>query len=222
MLPKLYETIEQAVAQGVPPQYIADGLIRSGWPKNLVNETLSACLSSHARLHQKTNFRDWVKKYKKKALPATTITIIIGVLSSSIILLRPWPTKIMVDSAFGTIPAPGILAPYTHTPKLILITSLMTIAIFVVGAIFGLVRDLVVTRLGFWLNRGIKEESFRHILYLPLYHQERLAKGDYIYRQNILTDSLSDLVLDTTSSIIQSIIMIMGILAIMLTFNTKL
>lgn len=222
MLPKLYETIEQAVSQGVPPQYIADGLIRNGWPKNLVNETLAAWLSSHGRLHQKTNFKDWLKKYKVKALPATITVILVGVFSSSIILLRPWPTKIMVDSAFGNIPAPGPLAPFTHTPKLILITSLMTIAIFLVGAIFGLARDYIVLKLGFWLNRGIKEESFRHILYLPLYHQERLAKGDYVYRQNVLTNSLSDLVLDTSSSIVQSIVMVMGILVIMFYFNAKL
>jgi len=49
-----------------------------------------------------------------------------------------------------------------------------------------------------------------------------LAKGDYIYRQNNLTNSLSDLVLDTTAQIIQSVILIFGILAIMLAFNIKL
>jgi ABC-type bacteriocin/lantibiotic exporter with double-glycine peptidase domain len=91
-----------------------------------------------------------------------------------------------------------------------------------VGFLFGTVRDYLVLRLGFWLNRGIKEESFRHILHLPLYHQERLAKGDYIYRQNVLTSSLSDLVLDTTSSIAQSVIMIIGVLIIMFFFNVKL
>jgi ABC-type bacteriocin/lantibiotic exporter with double-glycine peptidase domain len=179
-------------------------------------------LAAHGRLHQKTGFKDWVKKYKRKALPATLTIIFISVISSAILLLRPWPTKIMVDSAFGNIPAPGPLEPYTHQPVLILITSIMTIAIFLVGFLFGTVRDYLVLRLGFWLNRGIKEESFRHILHLPLYHQERLAKGDYIYRQNVLTSSLSDLVLDTTSSIAQSVIMIIGVLIIMFFFNVKL
>lgn len=68
----------------------------------------------------------------------------------------------------------------------------------------------------------IKAESFRHILHLPLFHQERLAKEDYVYRQNVVTNSLSDLVLGTTSSIIGSIIMIIGVLIIMLSFNAKL
>ncbi len=222
MMPKLYETIEAAIAKGVPPQYIADGLIKAGWPEGLVNEAIEAWLSAHGRLQQKTGFKQWLAKYKRRALPATSLMVFVGVFSSSILLLKPWPTKIMVDSAFGYLPAPGPLEPYTHTPRLILITSVLTLFIFVLGAIFGVVRDYLNLRLGFWLNRGIKEESFRHILHMPLYHQERLAKGDYIYRQNVLTNSLSDLVLDTTSSIIQSVIMVVAILLIMLSFNVQL
>lgn len=222
MMPKIYASIEQAVARGVPPQYIASTLIGQGWPPAVVNEAVNAWLSSHGRLHQKTGFRDWLKKYKRRALPATAAVVSISIVSSAILLLRPWPTKIMVDSAFGNVPAPGPLEPYTHQPTLILITSLLTIIIFLMGFLFGTIRDYLVLRLGFWLNRGIKEESFRHILHLPLYHQERLAKGDYIYRQNVLTNSLSDLVLDTTSSIAQSSIMIVGVIAVMMIFNFKL
>jgi ABC-type bacteriocin/lantibiotic exporter with double-glycine peptidase domain len=222
MMPKIYQAIEDAIASGTPPQYIADSLIRQGWPPALVNEALNAWLSSHGRAQQKTGFKEWLAKYKRKALPATATVIFISVISSSIMLLRPWPTKIMVDSAFGNIKAPGFMAAYTHKPILILITSLLTIGIFLVGTLFDIIRSYLVLRLGFWLNRGIKEESFRHILHLPLFHQERLAKGDYIYRQNILTNSLSDLVLDTTASIAQSVIMIVGIILIMLTFDVKL
>lgn len=222
MMPKMYQAIEEAIAKGIPPQYVASTLIQSGWPPALVNEGLSAWLSAHGRLHKKTGFRDWLKRYKHKALTATIVLVTISVISSSILLLRPWPTKIMVDSVFGNIPAPGMLNEYTGQPSLILITSLLTIAIFLIGTLFGTLKDYLTLKLGFWLNRSIKEESFRHILHLPLYHQERLAKGDYIYRQNVLTDSLSDLVLDTTASIVQSVIMVVGILIIMFSFNAKL
>ena len=222
MMPKIYAAIEAAIVAGTPPQYVAANLIEQGWPSAMVNEALNAYLSAHGRLQHKTGFRDWLKKYKRKALPATVAVVSISVVTSSILLLRPWPTKIMVDSAFGSITAPGALAPYTHSPTLILITSLMTVAIFLVGYLFGTLRDYFVLRLGFWLNRDIKEESFRHILHLPLFHQGRLAKGDYIYRQNVLTNSLSDLVLDTTASVAQSIIMIVGVVSIMFWFNVKL
>lgn len=221
MMPELYGAIEKAIADGTPPQYVAANLVAQGWPSAAVNEALTAWLTSHGRLQHKTGFRDWLKKYKRRALPATAAVVSISVLTSSVLLLRPWPTKIMVDSAFGSVPPPQSLANLTK-PQLILATSAMTIAIFVVGFLFGLIRDYLVLRLGFGLNRSIKAESFRHILHLPLYHQERLAKGDYIYRQNILTNSLSDLVLDTTASIVQSAIMIAGVIIIMFSFNVKL
>ncbi len=221
MMPRIYGAIERAIANGTPPQYVAAQLVAQGWPPNVVNEALNAWLVSHGRLQKKTGFQDWLKKYKRKALPATAVVVGVSVVSSSFLLLRPWPTKIMVDSAFGTVEPPAFLHGYSK-PAIILVTSALTIAIFVIGSLFGLVRDYLVLRLGFWLNRDIKEESFRHILHLPLYHQERLSKGDYIYRQNNLTNSLSDLVLDTTSLVVQDVIMIIGVLGIMLWFNVKL
>lgn len=222
MMPKIYTAIEEAIAKGVPPQYLANNLKQQGFPPLIVDEAVKAWLSSHGRLQEKTDFKTWLKKYKKRATWATVVMVFISVLSSSVLLLQPWPTKILVDSGFGNTPAPGFLDAYRGKPAMILATSIMTIAIFIVGFLLNTARDYMVLRLGFWLNRQIKEESFRHILHLPLYHAGRLAKGDYIYRQNILTNSLGDLVLDTTSLIAESVIMIVGILLIMMKFNVRL
>jgi ATP-binding cassette subfamily B protein len=214
--------IEKAVSQGVPPQYVASILVQQGWPMQMVIDATNVWLARNGRMHKKTDFKEWLKHYKRKATGSMIILVAFSVLSSSVLLLQPWPTKILVDSGFGNIPAPGPLDHFRHKPSMILITSLMTIAVFLLGILFGTMRDYFTLRLGFKLNREIREESFRHILHLPLYHQERLAKGDYIYRQNVLTSSLADLVLDTTSSIIQSAIMVIGVLIIMMTFNVKL
>jgi ATP-binding cassette subfamily B protein len=222
MMPKIYAAIEDSISKGVPPQYLAENLKRQGWPPLMVDEAVKAWLSSHGRLQSKTDFKTWLKKYKRRALGATITMILVSVLSSSVLLLQPWPTKILVDSGFGNVPAPGPLHGLEHKPAMILATSILTIAIFLVGFFLNTVRDYLVLRLGFGLNRQIKEESFRHILHLPLYHQARLPKGDYIYRQNILTSSLADLVLDTTSLLVESVIMIVGVLIIMMNFNMKL
>jgi ATP-binding cassette subfamily B protein len=222
MMPKIYDAIEELIGRGVPPQYLADVLLQTGWPPVLVNQAITEWLKAHGRLHQKIDFKIWLKKYNKKALPAIIVMVVINTINSSIMLLKPWPTKLLVDSGFGNVPAPGFLAQYTHKPALILFTSLMTILIFLLSVVVGTFKDYLLLRIGFWLNREIKAESFRHILHLPLYHQERLAKGDYIYRQNTVTNSLSDLVLSTTSSIIESIIMIIGVLVIMSQFSVKL
>jgi len=98
----------------------------------------------------------------------------------------------------------------------------MTLFLFIFGTVFGVYRDYYLLKIGFALNRRIKKDSFRHILHIPLFHKERLAKGDYVYRQNVVTDSLSELVLNTTSLIIQSILVIIGVLIIMLLINAPL
>ncbi|MDB5183230.1 MAG: putative Xenobiotic-transporting ATPase [Candidatus Saccharibacteria bacterium] len=222
MMPKLYDAIEQAVANGVPVNLIGDALVRQGWPPELVRQALEAWLKTYGRQTKTTAFKDWVARYRKKARGAVVLVVFIGTIQAGVALMKPWPTKILADSAFGRIPAPGPLAPYTHTPTLILLTSLMTIGLFIIGSTFDFFSSFLLLKVGFWLNRSIKIESLRHILHLPLFHQERLAKGDYVYRQNVVTNSLSDLVLGTTSSIIGSILMIIGVLIIMLKFNPKL
>ncbi len=222
MVPEIDEAIEQAVAEGVPPQNIASDLIAKGWPPKLVNEVVHSWLLYHGRTYSKTGFKTWISSYKQKALIPALIVIFISVITSSIALLRPWPTKIMVDSAFGNVPAPDWIGDYTKPATLILVTSLMTVAIFVSGALIGSFRDYMVFKLSFRLNREVKEESLRHILHLPLYQKGRLSKGDYIHRQNTLTNSLSEYVLGTTAAIAQSIIMVLGILLVMLSFNVRL
>ena len=222
MMPKIYAAIEYLVTQGTPTQYIPYVLIKSGWPPALVNQAIEAWLSAHGRSLHKTDFKIWVKKYHRIAVPAVVVVVFINLIADSIALLKPWPLKILADSAFGTTPAPGPLAPYTHTPTLILYLSAISIGLFVFGALFGYIQDFLLLKIGFWLNRGIKAESLNHILHLPLFHQERLAKGDYVYRQNIVTNSLSDLVLASTSSIIGSVIMIIAILVIMMKFSITL
>lgn len=221
MQPDLNTAIETAINQGIPPRYIAYGLIKAGWPADIVNPAIDDWLKTHEHTQQTTAFKDWLKKYYKLAIPGVIAMVILNTIASGIALLKPWPVKIMADSAFGTIPAPGPLARF-EGPELILAVSGLTLALFLIGELFDLVRDKVLLKIGFWLNRMIKAESFRHILHLPLYHQERLAKGDYIYRQNTVTSSLSDLVLGSTSNIIESIILIIGVLFIMIRLNPPL
>lgn len=222
MRQKLYEAIDMAVMAGVPVSMLADTLTQVGWPRDIVNQGLDEWLARNSSRVERTDFKTWLKKYQRRAIPAVIVVVIVGLVQAGFMLLRPWPMKIMADSALGTIPAPWILEPYTHTTTLIAITSAMTLLIFLVGMTFSWLSDYLLLKIGFWLNRSIKAESFRHILHLPLFHQERLAKGDYVYRQNVVTNSLSDLVLGSTASIITSTIMIIGVLVIMANFNLRL
>lgn len=219
---RLTAAINEGVSKGVPMDFISYSLKRAGWPEDMVKKAVDEWLLENGRSQKTTVFSVWLKKYYRQAAPAIVLMVFLNTIASSIALLKPWPIKILADSVFGSIPAPGPLEPLTGTPDLILVVSLMTITIFLLGAFFGVIKDYLLLKVGYWLNRSIKEESFRHILHLPLYHEGRLPKGDYIYRQNEVTNSLSDLVLDSTSRIVESFILVAGVLFIMLQLNARL
>jgi ABC-type multidrug transport system fused ATPase/permease subunit len=120
------------------------------------------------------------------------------------------------------VPAPGPLVNLTGKPVLILVVSGLSLGLFLAGTVFGFIKDVLLLKIGYSLNLAIKEETFRHILHLPLFHPERLSKGDYVHRQNNVTNSLSDLVLNTTSTIAESIIMVIGVFVIMFGMSPKL
>lgn len=219
---RLQQSIEEGVSKGVPMEFIAYSLKRAGWPQHTVDDAVDKWRKENGRYQQTTDFKVWLKKYYAQAKPAVALMVLLNTIADAISLLQPWPLKLLADSAFGSIPAPGPLRHYTHTPTMIIIVSGLTLLIFLLGSAFGVIKDYLLLKIGYWLNRSIKEESFRHILHLPLYHEGRLPKGDYIYRQNEVTNSLSDLVLNSTSEIIGSVILIIGVLAIMLTLNPAL
>lgn len=219
---RLQKAIEEGVAKGVPVDFITYSLNRAGWPQQMVQEAVDNWMLANGRRQKTTEFSAWLKKYYSQAKPSIALMVLLNTIATGIALLQPWPLKLLADSVFGNVPAPGPLRQYTHTPHLIIIVALLTLMIFILGQAFGVIKDYTLLRIGYWLNRSIKEESFRHILHLPLYHEGRLPKGDYIYRQNDVTNSLSDLVLNTTSEIIGSVILIIGVTAIMLTLNAKL
>jgi ABC-type bacteriocin/lantibiotic exporter with double-glycine peptidase domain len=219
---RLYAAIEEGVSKGVPMTFIAYSLTRAGWPKEVVNQAVAKWSDENGRNQTATEFSEWLRKYYSQAKPAMILMVVLNTISSAISLLQPWPTALLANSVFGDSPAPGPLKHLTHTPKLILVVALMTLTIYIVGYLFNIFKDYTLLRVGYWLNRSIKEESFRHILHLPLYHEARLPKGDYIYRQNEVTNSLSDLVLNSTSEIIGSVILVLGVIGIMLVLNAPL
>jgi ABC-type bacteriocin/lantibiotic exporter with double-glycine peptidase domain len=219
---RLKRAIEEGITKGVPVDFIAYSLNRAGWPQEMVKEAIDSWLLENGRKQKTTDFMPWLRKYYAQAKPAIILMVVLNTIASGIALLQPWPLKLLADSVFGNLPAPGPLKQYTHTSTLIIIVSVMTLLIFLLNQAFGVLKDYLLLKIGYWLNRSIKEESFRHILHLPLYHEGRLPKGDYIYRQNDVTNSLSDLVLNSTSEIIGSVILIIGVMTIMLTLNVEL
>src|SRR3954464_6346147 len=86
----IYPAIEKAVSSGVPPQYVASVLVQQGWPMQMVIDATNTWLAQNGRLHKKTDFRAWLKHYKRKAFGSMVVLVALSVFSSSILLLQPW------------------------------------------------------------------------------------------------------------------------------------
>src|SRR5579884_2827674 len=118
---RLFLAIEERVSKGVPMDFIAYSLARAGWPKAVVEDAVAKWTAANGRSHQTTEFTTWLKKYYAQAKPAVALMVVLDTISSAIALLQPWPIALLANSAFGSIPAPGPLRPYTHTSTMIII-----------------------------------------------------------------------------------------------------
>ncbi len=221
MIQEVYEAMNRALAQGIAPQDVGRLLVSQGWPEDLVKQATDAQLTSRDHPQAQSSFKQWLSVYKKLAITPLTIVVILSTIGSLVMLLRPWPIKIMVDSAFGEIPAPWLLEPYTHTSELILITSIMTVVIYFASSVINMLKDYLQAKFGLKLNQALKERLFLHIMSIPT-GKAQLTKGDYVYRQNSLTNSLSDYLLNSRAGLLQAIFMIISIIIIMLLINTDL
>ena len=160
-------------------------------------------------------FKKWFYGYIKQSWWRIAVLVVIALTSVGLSLLDPWPLKIVVDSVFGKIPAPGFLARFTGTTKLLYLTGIIYVIIYILQSFLAIINGYLGTRFGFKLDINVKSRVFKHILYLPYKATNRLETGDYIYRENVETGTLSATVLGSFISIFGSIITVIGIFTIL-------
>jgi len=222
---ELYAYIHQALIGGSSTEQVKKILLGAGYQELEVRATIILATQNIEQEHthpQKKSYNLWIKGYFKKSKKSISILIGIDLVMITLSLLEPWPLKILADSVFGTIPAPGPLKAYTGTFTLLIAVALMTVSLFLMTSLVGLIDDYVATRLSYKLDVAIKSEMYNHIIRLPLFHKERLHKGDYIGRLKSLTGDISALVLGSTSSIVEAILTIIAVLTVLFFVNIKL
>src|SRR5437868_6234573 len=104
---RLAQAIDEGVSKGVPMDFIAYSLKRAGWPEAMVRQAIEQWERENGRLQKTTDFKEWLRKYYVQAKPAVILMVALNTVASGIALLQPWPLKLLADSAFGNIPAPG-------------------------------------------------------------------------------------------------------------------
>jgi len=174
-------------------------------------------MESHDFVNQqkKIAFKKWFMSYVKESWWRILILVVVSLFSVIFSLLDPWPLKILADSVFGKIPAPGPLKPYSQTVKLLYIVGGIYVVIYMAQSLIAILTGYLSARFSFKLDVKLKGKLFRHIIFLPIKAVDRLETSDYVYRENVEVSSLSGIILGDFISIFGSLITIIGVFVIL-------
>ena len=161
-------------------------------------------------------YRKWLMSYFKRSWWRVAVLVFLSLFSIVALLLNPWPLKLLADSVFGDIAAPSILEPLTGTKELLFIIGGIYIALYFFQGFSDFLYSYVSARFGLRLTAKIKTQFFRHVLHIPLGSSERLQTSDYVYRQNVETNSVAEIILNTTVTIFRSLFSIFGAFAVLM------
>jgi ATP-binding cassette subfamily B protein len=137
-------------------------------------------------------------------------------------VLRPWPTKILVDQVLGQEPVPEFLnrvllwlpGPHGHRQLLFWVCA-CTVLIFFAGTLLTMANVSASVRLGQRMVFDLGADLFAHLQRLSLLFHSRRAVGDTIARVTGDTYGLQTLVNSALLPLFQSGITLLAIFAVM-------
>ena len=167
---------------------------------------------------QKKRFYRWLWSYAKQYLGKITGLSALSLVVVGLELLEPWPIKIIIDSVFGSVPAPLGLDKLSQQ-SLLLTVSLGFVLVYVVEHATSLAENYYSHKVMFSLDMRISKDYFEKILRLPLKFIDKQHSGDYSYRLNAETGEISTLVIITSNTLLKATLTILGIIIIMFLLN---
>jgi ATP-binding cassette subfamily B protein/subfamily B ATP-binding cassette protein MsbA len=137
-------------------------------------------------------------------------------------VLRPWPTKILVDHILGAQPVPASLARAVAwlpgpagTAGLLFWVCVATVLIFFVGTLATMVTTGASVRLGQRLVFDLGADLFAHLQRLSLVFHSRRETGDTIARVTGDPYGLQTLVTGALLPLFQAVVTLLAMFAIM-------
>ena len=128
-------------------------------------------------------------KYVRPHARGLAVILITMALSVGLEVLRPWPTKLLVDQVLGGKPLPRHLAsilaalPWSAgTQGLLLWLCVSTVLIFVVGTCMATISTLAGVDLGQKMTYDLGADLFLHVQRLSLLFHSRRSVGDTLSR----------------------------------------
>jgi ATP-binding cassette subfamily B protein/subfamily B ATP-binding cassette protein MsbA len=125
-------------------------------------------------------------------------------------VLRPWPTKLLVDNVLGQQTVEGPLASlpalFSGTKGLLLGACLATVLIFAARAAVGMVSAAASITLGQRMVYDLAADTFSHAQRLSLLFHSRRQVGDLVHRVTVDTYCLHVLIASTLLPLAQSLL----------------
>lgn len=166
-------------------------------------------------------FNRWLMKQYRHSIGQLIVLVLISLLSIAVLLMTPWPLKVLVDSVFGHIAAPGILSRLSRSQLLALVGAAYVV-IYMASGIIGILDQYLTTKFSLRLGLKLKNNFFNHILSMNRLVRREVQSGDYVYRLNQEVDYLPTLMLSTTTSLITNLITILAAAVVLYVLNAQL
>jgi ABC-type multidrug transport system fused ATPase/permease subunit len=164
----------------------------------------------------------WLGRYAIRRSGAMTIVLLAMLLKVAVDLVRPWPTKVIIDSALKQNPLPGAIAavgshlPGFGTPEgLIAWCVASTMAIFLAGWCLTAALAVASVTFGQTLSYDLAADLFAHIQRLSLGFHRRGSTGDAIRRVLVDSNCMSIIIKDALIPVLSSLVMLAAMFAIL-------
>jgi ATP-binding cassette subfamily B protein len=171
----------------------------------------------------------WIAHYIIRRWRGMFVVLGAMLLKVAVDVIRPWPTKILIDSALRGAPLSGTPAaitsslPGVHQPAdLIVWCVLATVVLFFAGWVLTAALAIVGTSVGKQLSYDLAADLFAHLQRLSLHFHARRSTGDSIRRVLVDSGCLGTLVKDAIVPVVTSVVMLALIVAILWRLNPTL
>jgi ATP-binding cassette subfamily B protein/subfamily B ATP-binding cassette protein MsbA len=177
-----------------------------------------------------TSLSRWIASYVLGRWRGMTVILAMMLFKVAVDLVRPWPTKILVDNALRREPlstsTSAALASFpggVHSPSdLIAWCVLATVLLFLIGWLLAAALAIASVSVGKQLSYDLAGDLFAHLQRLSLRFHTRRSTGDSIRRVLIDSGCLSAFVRDAIIPVVTAIVMLALMIAILWRLNPQL
>ena len=173
-------------------------------------------------MDNKNKIYGWLLSFAKKYWLGIFILTLLSLLKVGFQLLNPWPIKILIDSVFGDVPAPGPLANFGSSEQLLIVLAIGLVVLYLLQNLLTIFNAYLSSALDMKLDIDIKSSVFHRLMNMSFAILSQKSLGDYIHRLNSETSSVRGIITGVSRSLMEAVLMISGALIVLFYLNPQL